>query len=229
MNKSSENELSKFSFGFLQQRILWIGSMSVGGSSRITSLGNMGKPYRLNGHFAIFNFALNNRASSYRFMIFINRPFLGHTFHIRNWPAVVNRGFSPYSTFCRTHFFRNKKGVVSFALTIAAGYHTLDSISTNDPRTKLDVSIRLTLESLESGSFSNENKRRKHRKASAAKMLAFSLPSRRCFYNLKISGRSEPFGTGLCQYQNSINLRQIYPHPLFFEKFRVFPLTTVCD
>ena len=47
----------------------------------------------------------------------------------------------------------NKKGVVSFALTIAAGYHTLDSISTNDPRTKLDVSIRLTLESLESGSF----------------------------------------------------------------------------
>lgn len=109
MNKSSENELSKFSFGFLQQRILWIGSMSVGGSSRITSLGNTGKPYRLNGHFAIFNFALNNRASSYRFMIFINRPFLGHTFHIRNWPIVVNRGFSPYSTFCRTHFSGIKK------------------------------------------------------------------------------------------------------------------------
>ena len=119
--------------------------------------------------------------------------------------------------------------MVSFALTIAAGYQTLDSISTNDPRTKRDVSIRLILQALESGSFSNENKRQKHRKASAAKMLAFSLPSRRCFYNLKISGRSEPFGTGLCQYQNSINLRQIYPHPLFFEKFRVFPLTTVCD
>ena len=47
----------------------------------------------------------------------------------------------------------NKKGVVSFALTIAAGYHTLDSISTNDPRTKREVSVRLTLESLESGSF----------------------------------------------------------------------------
>ena len=109
MNKSSEHELSKFSFGFLQQRILWIGSMSVGGSSRITSLGNTGKPYRLNGHFAIFNFALNKRASSYRFMIFINRPFLGHTFHIRNWPIVVNRGFSPYSRFCRTHFSGIKK------------------------------------------------------------------------------------------------------------------------
>ena len=75
----------------------------------------------------------------------------------------------------------------------------LSTICANDPRTKRDVSIRLILEALESGSFSNENKRRKHRKASAAKMLAFSLPSRRCFYNLKISGRSEPFGTGLCQ------------------------------
>ena len=51
------------------------------------------------------------------------------------------------------HFFTNKKGVVSFALTVAAGYHTLDSISTNDPRTKREVSVRLTLESLESGSF----------------------------------------------------------------------------
>ena len=43
---------------------------------------------------------------------------------------------------------------------IAAGYHTLDSISTNDPRPRWDVSVRLILESFESGSFSNENKRR---------------------------------------------------------------------
>ena len=37
--------------------------------------------------------------------------------------------------------------------TDSAGYHTLDSISTNDPRPRWDVSVRLTLESLESGSF----------------------------------------------------------------------------
>ena len=99
------------------------------------------------------------------------------------------------------HDFCYKKDVESYVPTALRATTPLYPISTNDPRTKRDVSIRLILESLESGSFSNENKRRKHRKASAAKMLAFSLPSRRCFYNLKISGRSEPFGTGLCQWE----------------------------
>ena len=50
----------------------------------------------------------------------------------------------------------------------------------------------------------NENKRRKHRKASAAKKLAFSLPSRRCFYNLKISGHSGPFGPKHVDKKNNI-------------------------
>ena len=41
-----------------------------------------------------------------------------------------------------------------------AGYHTLCTISTNDPRPGWDVSVRLILVQVESGSFSSENKRR---------------------------------------------------------------------
>ena len=63
----------------------------------------------------------------------------------------------PYSM--PTHSYSKKRRGVAVPI-IAAGYHTLDSISTNDPRPRWDVSVRLILESFESGSFSNENKRR---------------------------------------------------------------------
>jgi len=45
-------------------------------------------------------------------------------------------------------------------LITTAGYHTLCTISTNDPRPDWDVSVRLILVQFESGSFSSENKRR---------------------------------------------------------------------
>ncbi len=62
-------------------------------------------------------------------------------------------------------------------LTAIEGYHTLLHNKHKRPTPHRDVSARLILMQLESGSFDSENKRRIS----------------------KNSGRSEPFGTGLCR------------------------------
>ena len=55
---------------------------------------------------------------------------------------------------------QNKKGVESKHLPSLRATTPLHPISTNDPRPKWDVSVRLILRCFESGSFSDENKRR---------------------------------------------------------------------
>ena len=54
----------------------------------------------------------------------------------------------------------NKKGVESQCLSNLRATTPFNTISTNDPRPKWDVSVRLTLVLIESGSFRFENKRR---------------------------------------------------------------------
>lgn len=55
----------------------------------------------------------------------------------------------------------NKKGVESLhVLTAIAGYHTLASNKHKRPTPHRDVSARLILRCIESGSFDSENKRR---------------------------------------------------------------------